>query len=278
MTRVMLINNHDEVSVVELFSALANIFDTRIYGLRGGLSLFPKALAGRLDVTLESPVELVINSGQGVEITLRDPSGASRTELADACVVACPLQAAVTLCPDQNKLLQPLSDCIDYTAAITATLAFKRRPDSNAMVVQIPSKESTDIALLFLEHNKVEGNSTTGYGIITADWESSASRRMMGVADKQIEQETADLVRRAFPELANTEIDFSHVTRWRLALPLTRPGVYQAIGRFNAQLDPRARIQFAADYMSAAGQNTAVTFGNRAAANLIEADAKPSKV
>jgi oxygen-dependent protoporphyrinogen oxidase len=34
-------------------------------------------------------------------------------------------------------------------------------------------------------------------------------------------------------------------------------------------LQPTSPVQYAADFMSAAGQNTAVEFGNRAARNLI---------
>ena len=64
-------------------------------------------------------------------------------------------------------------------------------------------------------------------------------------------------------------VDFTHVTRWRRALPFTRIGSYRQIGTLNAALDPRSRIQYAADFMSAAGQNTAVEFGNRAARNIV---------
>jgi oxygen-dependent protoporphyrinogen oxidase len=69
-------------------------------------------------------------------------------------------------------------------------------------------------------------------------------------------------------------VEFTHVTRWACALPHTQIGAYKRIGEFNAALDPRSRIQFAADYMSAAGQNTAVEFGNRAAATLERARAE----
>ena len=75
---------------------------------------------------------------------------------------------------------------------------------------------------------------------------------------------------RVFPELRD-RVEFTEVTRWPAALPHTRIGAYKQIGEFNEQIDPRDRIQFAADYMSAAGQNTAVEFGNRAAAALIAA-------
>jgi oxygen-dependent protoporphyrinogen oxidase len=91
---------------------------------------------------------------------------------------------------------------------------------------------------------------------------------MIDEPDDAIVNHTLDTVLRAFPELRGT-VDFTHVTRWRRALPFTRIGAYKDIGRFNAALDRRSPVQYASDFMSAAGQNTAVEFGSRAARNLI---------
>jgi protoporphyrinogen/coproporphyrinogen III oxidase len=70
-----------------------------------------------------------------------------------------------------------------------------------------------------------------------------------------------------FPELRGT-VDFTYVRRWPVALPHTRVGVYQRIAEFTSNTDPTSHIQFAGDYLSQTGQNTAVAWGNRAAANL----------
>jgi protoporphyrinogen oxidase len=63
-------------------------------------------------------------------------------------------------------------------------------------------------------------------------------------------------------------VDFTYVRRWPVALPQTSVGVYQRIAEFTSSIDPTSRIQFAGDYLSQTGQNTAVAWGNRAAANL----------
>jgi oxygen-dependent protoporphyrinogen oxidase len=95
---------------------------------------------------------------------------------------------------------------------------------------------------------------------------------MIDASDERVVEHTMATVFEVFPELRNT-VEFTHVTRWRRALPFTRIGAYQDIGRLNASLDPASPVQYAADFMSAAGQNTAVEFGNRAARNLIGAQA-----
>ena len=85
--------------------------------------------------------------------------------------------------------------------------------------------------------------------------------------DPDVVSRTLQTVLGLYPEL-DGKVDFTHVTRWTQALPHTSLGAYRKIGDFNARLDRSAPIQFAADYMSAAGQNTAVVLGNRAAENL----------
>jgi oxygen-dependent protoporphyrinogen oxidase len=97
----------------------------------------------------------------------------------------------------------------------------------------------------------------------------SASADWFDRSDELIVERSLATVFKLFPELRGT-VDFTYVRRWPLALPHTRPGVYRAIGDFTAGLDRGARTQFAGDYLSQCGQNTAVAWGNRAAANLIE--------
>jgi oxygen-dependent protoporphyrinogen oxidase len=99
-------------------------------------------------------------------------------------------------------------------------------------------------------------------------WETGASELMIDEPDEVLVEHTLKRVYASFPELRGT-VDFTHVTRWRRALPFTRIGAYREIGRLNAALDPSSPIQYAADFMSAAGQNTAVEFGTRAARNLL---------
>jgi oxygen-dependent protoporphyrinogen oxidase len=122
---------------------------------------------------------------------------------------------------------------------------------------------------MFLDHNKAPDRAPAGHGLLSCLWETGASERMIDASDERVVEHTLATVFEVFPELRDT-VEFTHVTRWRRALPFTRIGAYQEIGRLNAQLDPASPVQYAADFMSAAGQNTAVEFGNRAARNLID--------
>jgi oxygen-dependent protoporphyrinogen oxidase len=183
-------------------------------------------------------------------------------------VVNCVLPEAAAICPDDRHILEPLSRSLDYTQCISVALGTTRTPDCPAFLLMFPSVEDPDIALIFLDHNKSPDRAPAGRGLLSCLWETGASKRMIDAPEEVLVEHTLATVFRSFPELRGT-VEYTHVTRWRRALPFTRIGAYREIGRLNAALDPRSPVQYAADFMSAAGQNTAVEFGNRAARNLL---------
>lgn len=267
IVRTMLIADSDAVSKVELLSGVANIFSARILALRGGQGRLPVLLAERVQPRLRHPVLQVRKQDDGVTVDYRDPQGTQHGEHFDVCVVCCPLPHAMHICADQRALLAPLHACLRYTQCITVALGLSRPPRSPAFLVQMPSCEDAEIALLFLDHNKAVDRAPPGCGLIDCHWETAAATRMMERPDEEIVARSLATVLRVFPELQG-HVVFSHITRWHCALPFTAVGAYRRIGYFNAAIDPRSPIQFASDYMSAAGQNTAVELGNRVAQRL----------
>jgi oxygen-dependent protoporphyrinogen oxidase len=268
IVRTMLMTDTRHVSKVELFSGLANIFASRIYALRGGQARFAEVLAGLLQVRLRHEVTKVSQHGKWVEVEIRDASGLLQTQKFDACVVSCPLPVAARICPDHHESVGVLSNQLNYTRAITVSVGTRVQTCTPAFLIQMPELEDAEVALLFVEHNKAIDRAPPGRGLIGCDWEAEASARWFERSDEDIRRRTLETVFRVFPELKR-QIEFVEVTRWPHALPHTRVGSYCQIGEFNAELNPCARVQFAGDFMSAAGQNTAVEFGNRAAANLL---------
>lgn len=267
IVRTMLIADADKISKVELLSGVANIFTARIAALRGGQGRLPQLLAAQLAPRFRHEVLRVRECGGGVCVDYRDPHGVAASEQFDACAVCCPLPDAARICSDQQALLRPLHEGLRYTQSITVAFALRQPPRCAAFLVAMPECEDQDIALLFLDHNKAADRAPAGCGLIDCHWETAAATRMMDRPDAEIAARSLATVLRVFPELQG-QIMFSHITRWRRALPFTSVGAYRLIGEFNAALNPRSPIRFASDYMSAAGQNTAVELGNRVAAGL----------
>jgi oxygen-dependent protoporphyrinogen oxidase len=268
VVRTMLIADPDKISKVELLSGVANIFTSRILTMRGGQGRVPRLLAERMQPLLKHTVEQVKESADGVTLDYRGPDGVLQSGHFDACVVACPLPQAAQICIDKQDLLQPLNAGLTYTQCITVALALKQRPRSPVFLVMMPTCEDAEIALMFIDHNKSPDRAPPGCGLIDCHWETDAAAKMMDRPDAEITARTLASVRRVFPELQAAPA-FSHVTRWRRALPLTGVGAYRLIGDFAKAMNPRSRIQFASDYMSEAGQNSAVELGNRAAQRVM---------
>jgi oxygen-dependent protoporphyrinogen oxidase len=265
IVRTMLIADTDKVSKVELLSGIANIFTAKILAAVGGQGRLPETLADRLKVHLQTPVTEVRRNENLVQV-----SHSGTTADYDACVVTCPLPEAAAICVDDRGILGPLDKGLGYTQCVSVAVGTTRPPDCPAFLLMFPSVEDPDIALIFLDHNKAPDRAPAGHGLLSCLWETGASERLIDAPDEQLIEHTLATVFKVFPELRNA-VEFTHVTRWRRALPFTRIGAYQDIGRLNASLDPASPVQYAADFMSAAGQNTAVEFGNRAARNLIGA-------
>ncbi|MBT8342999.1 MAG: hypothetical protein HKP58_19135, partial [Desulfatitalea sp.] len=273
MVRTMLLANSNKASKVEFFSALANGFGNRFLYLNGGLNRFARDLAQHLDIRLQSPATRVADHGDHVAVTWQTQGLDPETQKATACVVSCPLPVANRICEGYAAILQPLNEKLDYTQSIAVGIGSTVVPDARAFLVQLSSRESKEIAVLVLEHNKASNLAPEGHGMITALWETDAATRYLAKDDATIIAKTLETVFKVFPEIKGY-VDVTHVTRWPLALPFTQVGAYRAIDAFNARINPASRVQFAADFMSAAGQNTAVEFGTRAARTIDSAFGK----
>lgn len=268
ITRVMLIADPEKISKVELFSGVANILAARIACLRGGQGRLPELLAHEMAPRYRHVVQHVALRDGGVDLQFEDDSGTRSVETFDACVMACPLPDAASICPEQ-ALLVPLMKALTYTQCVTVALAFKTRPDCASFLVQMPTCEDPDVALMFLDHNKSSDRAPPGKALIDCHWETDAASSVIDEPDECIIDRSMKTVLRVFPELQG-QLEFGHVTRWKHALPWTRVGSYRLIADFNAGLDPTSPIQYASDYMSSAGQNSVIALGRRAAENIVK--------
>mgnify|MGYP003575723694 CR=1 FL=1 len=267
IVRIMLLANADQVSKVEFFSGIANILDAEMCSMRGGQQGFAQLLAQHIPVAFKSPASSVMQDGKQVAVCWSGPQGECM-ERADACVLACHLDTAAAICPDYRALLAPLAGSLRYTKAISVAIGASVAVPGKGFVLFVPSCEERHIATLFLEHNKCADRAPAGHSLFTAYLEAGASEASWQMSDEQIVARTLDYLYRLYPMLRG-KVDMTHVKRWEKALPLMKIGGYQEVARLHQRLDPAARIQLAGDYLSGAGQNTAVDYGVKAARNLI---------
>lgn len=247
------------------------VFDVARASLRGMLSYDDLRAAAPLDTeTARDYIRRLAGAEAdtyfGEPITrallLANSDKVSRVELMSGSVNAVAGQLS-TLAGGQAAII----DALRFTQAINVAIGTTRPADTPAFLVQLPTAEDSEICMIIVENNKAPDRAPPGHGLLSVCWEMSAAEAWMQRSDDELVARSLETVLRLFPELQGS-VDFTYVRRWPVALPQTRIGVYQRIAEFTSNIDPASRIQFAGDYLSQTGQNTAVAWGNRAAANL----------
>src|SRR5581483_8414315 len=278
ITRALLLADSDQFSRVELMSGLINAVAGSLGTLAGGQAAIIDALVKHLhaDIRLGTPVGAIARDGDDVLVTaaggaggVDDDSGvagepAETTRRYDGCVLACPPAAAAAIHPD--PALRGLAGTLRFNRAINAPIGTRRTPDAPEFLAPIPRVEDPEIAMIIVESNKAADRAPQGRGLFTVSWEMSAADRWWDRPDDDIVQRSLLPLTRLFGDLG---VELTYVRRWSPALPHTRPGAYRAIADFADSIDPGSPVQYAGDWLSQTGQNTAVAWGERAAANLV---------
>lgn len=269
VTRALLLANSDQVSRVELMSGLINAVAGTLGTTIGGQADVVRRIEARLgDVRTSSPVDRVEHTPRGVRVDHRDPEGRPHSEEFDACVVATPLPVAAQICPDHRTQLDRFAGRLRFTRAINVAIGTTRAPADPSFLVQLPRSEDAEVCMIIVENRKAPDRAPAGHGLFTVSFEMGAVDGWWDRDDEAVVERAFGTVRRVFGEVG--EIDFTYVRRWPIALPHTREGVYRAIAEFVGGVDAAERIQFAGDYLSQTGQNTAVAWGERAAAHVVQ--------
>ena len=269
MIRTLNLSRANRVSRLELLNALTGLFDTTFLTLDGGLAAMPRAIAERLDVRLNTAVSEVVKHEDGVEVHCRRLGGDTETLTADACIIATPLPCALQIYPGAREELAPLSDHLSYSRSLVVTLGYNKPTTTEAMMVMLPVQESEEYALLFLEHNKGPDRAPPGKSIVTVFFDATTLDTSLAKTDEQLLADTSAFVEKVLPELSGA-LEMTHITRWGSeGLTLPAVGSFKLMQAVNAKLDAASRVQYAGDYFSTAGQNSAIVYGKRAAGNLI---------
>ena len=104
------------------------------------------------------------------------------------------------------------------------------------------------------------------------NYDDTANDDSYNRSDEYLVRQGCALLEKLFPELKGT-LDMPNVTRWPRAIPNPETGMYAKVAAMKAQINPNDRIQFAGDYFTCVGQNSAIHWGRRAAENLIQGEA-----
>lgn len=257
----------DRASKLEWFAITDNFAGHKMLTIRGGITRLPSALASKLDVRLNSPASRVEQRGDSVTVSWTE-NGSPHSDTADACVMATRLPESMAICASFAQQAAGLAARHYYGRGLLAHLGFRRATTSKTIGVFLPKPEVKEIALIWVEHNKNPECAPPGHSLITCYFDYACADDCYHMPDERVVDIARRYLEQLFPELTG-QCDLARVSRWPLAIPYPEPGVYCEIHKLRQRLAPGGRIQHAADYFTCTGQNSAIHYGKRAAANLI---------
>lgn len=268
VARGMTLSTAEDASVLELFAGVVAA-SGKMQNLKGGLDALPRALAERLDVRLNSTVTAIRRASRGVEIEYRDESGTLAEEAGDACVITTSFTDAAQLYPPLKGAGADLLRATEYTGCYSLQLMYDRRPCREPYIIMLPRSASPDVCAVFLEHVKAPDRAPAGRSQFTAFFNCNSDVDFGSWSDLRFTEAARSLVESIFPELAG-HFSASHLTRWAYAAHKGNVGYYRALESFRKRYPLDEPVQVAGDYMSVAGQESAVVAGVKAAQRLLD--------
>lgn len=255
-------------SRLNVLGGLVN-WSAALINMTGGLDVLPNALARRVPIRTGVDVEHVGETGDGVEVRWSDADGASHVEQADFCVVATTYDVTEKIYPGIAAYAGHYSEKLEFLPLVSISLAYSAATRSEAYAVQVPTVESADALLIFLQHNKAPDRAPPGCSLITVYTDGLASERYLAKSDAEIVAWARSEIEPRFPELAG-KLSFATVSRWPRAGYFATPGFWKRTKALLDALPRQGRIQVGGDLFGAGSMESAITWGEQAARNLIE--------
>jgi oxygen-dependent protoporphyrinogen oxidase len=260
----------ERLSVVDFLFAVRNILGGSFFNSPTGVGFLPEGLARQLAVELSARCTSVEEGAGGVTVTWNRPGEAEHVDEAAVCVIALSGRAMLAVYPQIDPVRREVVEAIDYSTCVDVHLGLSAPPDEPAMMIQVPRLEHPDLCVVVLDHNRAPGRAPAGKGLLTSYWHTAWGDEQWDRSDADVVDAAIPVIDRILPGVARS-VEFTHVSRWRPAVVMSRPGTYRDLARFTAATDPSARVQLCGDYLSASTTHASLCSGERAAERLIGA-------
>jgi protoporphyrinogen/coproporphyrinogen III oxidase len=260
----------ERLSTVDFLFAVRNILGGSFFNSPKGVGFLPEGLARHVDVELNARCTSVEERNGGVTVTWDRPGEDEHVEDASVGVIALSGHQMLAVYPQLDAVRREVVADIEYSTCVDVHLGLSAPPDEPAMMIQVPSREDPDLCVVVLDHNRAPGRAPAGKGLLTSYWHTAWADEQWERSDGEIVDAALPAIDRLLPGVART-VEFTHVTRWRPAVVMSRPGTYRDLARFSAATDESSRLQLCGDYLSASTTNASLCSGERAAERLLTA-------
>lgn len=247
-------------------------FTPTIYQVAGGMDVLPARLGADLDDRRITRVASVEASVSGVSITAEGQQG-EITERFDHCIVATPPRAAARILPQLDQAVSAAMSALDYTASVNVHLGMATEigREHRMQMILPPAHVEPDLTTAFFEHYKAPGRAPSGTGGLSFYFRDAWSRERLEAGNNSVLADVLEIAERSIPGFREQDVVTSHIERWGAATIMRSVGQTALVQRIFTARRSIPRVSLAGDYFALSGVNTAVTSGQRAAAEIIAA-------
>jgi len=255
-----------EVSSLNVLGALG-AWSGALRNLRGGLATVTDELASRLPIRYGATVTGVHENESGVTVCYSDGTGTHEIS-ADSCVIATMYHRGTEIWPPLMTASPQFGDKLRNVKLISVSLGYRAPTHSKAYPVLVPTIESHEALLIFLQHNKSADRTPDGHSLITIYTDTNVTDSFLDRTDQQLELWAADIIEQLCPELTGHR-NFSVVTRWPYAGYLADPGFWRRSRTLLDSLPSQTRVFIAGDLFGAGSMESAARWGEYAAQRVL---------
>jgi protoporphyrinogen/coproporphyrinogen III oxidase len=258
--RVNMFNATDISSAVDIVWLLKIFSDADLIQVKGGMDKIARQVASRLNVQLNTTITGVSREADVVMIR----SGREAHQF-DGAVVAVPVKNALEIAPWISGAQRQWFENAKPISSLAIHVGLKRRPNTKAAMIMVPSSEAEAVMGIALEHNKCGDRAPAGKGLMVLHMSPSWADRHANLDETTIAQKAVALVEPFLGPLTD-DIEMVNVHRWQHEDHQRPVGIYKALGSVIPQTR-EGRVTFAGEYISA-GIEGAVISGRRCAEAL----------
>jgi len=234
--------------------------------LSRGLGSFPEALASKVDVRLESPVQSIEVRDDGAVVQL--PGEQMR---ADHVVLAATAPAAARLYRGGDEVERRLM-ATEYANGLKIGIATSRHWRNEPALKDVwgflvPRPDRQLIASATLESAKDITRVPDGE-MLNVFVKSEAAGAMMDLSDDEILAKVLPDIERFFPGVTETK-RFAQIVRWPNALPKSPVGRSRDVAEYRNSRPSAKRVLLAGDYMGLPHFESAIETGQWCADQII---------
>jgi len=260
-----------DVSLLHLVRLLRIIVLTDYLSPAGGMASFHQALAARLPIRLEAPVErLLMQNGEGGEngrVSGVALAGSGEVLRADHVVVAATAPQAAAMIPGGWKEERAFLGSIRIPPAVVVSFFLDRPLEKHVWSYMFPAEKGRMVSFCTDAAQKNPAMAPSGKAILQAWPCHPASEEIAPVPD-------GDVIDRCRRELEahfrgfSAWIEEAHVTRHPAGVPWTPVGHSGRALAFLRSADARQGVSFCGDYLSGGYLEPALWSAERAAARI----------